>query len=60
MTDLPVRWGMVDFKKWGDPSNRGDDFEKGGLIPLYGLWTYISPVDECTTMLGQSKNCSLL
>ena len=30
MTDLPVRWGMGDFKKWGDPSNGGDGFEMGG------------------------------
>ena len=28
-----IRWGMGDFKKWGG----GDDFEIGGLMPLYGL-----------------------
>ena len=30
---------MRNFKKWGDPSNGGDGFEMGGLIPLYGLGT---------------------
>ena len=39
MTDLQVTWqwggrgeggGVGDFKKWGDPSNEGDDFEMGG------------------------------
>ena len=32
---------MEDIKKWGDPSNGGDDFEMGGgggVIPLYRLW----------------------
>ena len=40
MTHLPVRWEMEDIKKWGDPSNGGDDFEMGGgggVIPLYRL-----------------------
>ena len=30
MTNLPVRWGDGDFKKYGDPSNGEDDFEMGG------------------------------
>ena len=31
-------WGMVDFKKCRDPSNKRDDFEMGvTVIPLYGL-----------------------
>ena len=25
MIDLPIRWGMGDFKKWGDPSNEEVD-----------------------------------
>lgn len=32
MTDLPVRWGDGSFKKWGNPSNGGDDFEMGGGV----------------------------
>ena len=50
MTDLPVRWGMTDFQKWGDPSNGGNDFEMGGggggLIPLYGLCTTVKVTIE--------------
>ena len=37
MIDLPVRWGMKDFKKWKDPSNRVRGEMGGGFIPLYGL-----------------------
>ena len=33
-------WGMGNFKKWGDPSNGVEDFEMGGVIPLYGLWQF--------------------
>ena len=30
MADLSVKWGVGDFKKWGDACNVGDDFEMGG------------------------------
>ena len=31
-------WGMVDFKKCRDPSNKGDDFEMREIVkPLYRL-----------------------
>ena len=44
---------MGDFKKWGgDPSKGADDFERGGLIPLYRLWfLYRSPTS------GLLKGC---
>ena len=29
--------GWEILRNGGDPSNGGDDFEMGGLIPLYGL-----------------------
>ena len=37
-----VSWGMGDFQKRGDPSNRGMILKwgsvEGELIPLYGIW----------------------
>ena len=38
MTDLLVRWGKGDFKKWGKPSNGGDDFEMGGDTLLWTIY----------------------
>ena len=30
MTNLPVRWGMEDSKKWGGGGGGGGDPSKGG------------------------------
>ena len=42
MTNLPVRWGMGDFKKWemggGDPSNRG--YSCKHLCQFYNNFTF--------------------
>ena len=40
--------GMVNFKKWEDPSNGGMILKLGGLwlIPLYGLLYYLHILDE--------------
>ena len=34
---------MRDFKKWGDPSNKGNDFEMEELMSLYGLCFHNAP-----------------
>ena len=34
---------MRDFKKWGDPSNGGNDFEMEELMSLYGLCFHNAP-----------------
>ena len=47
MTDLPVKWGMGDFKKWGgDPSN-------GGMILKWG------GVDTTLRTMRQKKNLTI-
>ena len=47
MTNLPVRSGMEDFKKWGDPSNgegmilkwgRGVDLILNCFIFTHSVW----------------------
>ena len=40
MTNVMVRWGMGDFKKWGGILVMRDDFEMGGGgdTPLWTIW----------------------